>query len=42
VRAWAIMGINVFLDLRFGVWAADDPDRVAAHANALLRKGLEP
>ncbi|MCF2515011.1 TetR/AcrR family transcriptional regulator [Sphingomonas sp. G124] len=42
VRAWAIMGINVFLGLRFGVWAAEDPDQVAAHANALLRKGLEP
>lgn len=42
VRAWAIMGINVFLGLRFGVWAAEDPDQVAAHANALLRNGLEP
>lgn len=42
VRAWAIMGINVFLGLRFGVWSAEDPDEVAAHANALLRDGLEP
>ena len=42
VRAWAIMGMNVFLGLRFGVWAAEDPDEVAAHANALLRDGLEP
>ena len=42
VRAWAIMGMNVFLGLRFGVWGKADPDEVAAHANAMLRKGLEP
>lgn len=41
VRAWAIMGMNVFLGLRFGVWAIEDADHVAAHANALLRGGLE-
>ena len=41
VRAWAIMGINVFLGLRFGVWGRQDPELVAAHANAMLRKGLE-
>jgi AcrR family transcriptional regulator len=41
VRAWAIMGMNVFLGLRFGVWGAEDPDRVADHANALLRSGLK-
>jgi len=42
VRAWAIMGMNVFLGLRFGVWGKGDPDEVAAHANAMLRAGLEP
>jgi AcrR family transcriptional regulator len=41
VRAWAIMGMNVFLGLRFGVWGQEDQDQVAAHANAMLRKGLE-
>ncbi|MGH6705471.1 MAG: TetR/AcrR family transcriptional regulator [Sphingomicrobium sp.] len=42
VRAWAIMGMNVFLGLRFGVWGKADPDEVAALANAMLRDGLEP
>jgi AcrR family transcriptional regulator len=41
VRAWAIMGMNVFLGLRFGVWGRQDPELVATHANAMLRKGLE-
>ena len=42
MRAWAIMGMNVFLGLRFGVWGTGDPDEVATHANAMLRGGLEP
>ena len=41
VRAWAIMGMNVFLGLRFGVWGRQDPELVAAHTNSFLRKGLE-
>jgi AcrR family transcriptional regulator len=41
VRAWAVMGINVFLGLRFGVWGSEDPDAVAAHANALLGRGMK-
>jgi len=41
VRAWAIMGMNVFLGLRFGVWGSEDHDAVARHAHAMLRKGLE-
>ncbi len=41
VRAWAIMGMNVFLGLRFGVWGKGDPDEVAGHANAMLRDGLQ-
>ncbi len=41
VHAWAIMGMNVFLGLRFGVMdtAADLAD-VSAKANALLQGGL--
>ncbi len=41
VRAWAVMGINVFLGLRFGVWGSENPDLVARHANALLRDGMK-
>jgi len=41
VRAWAIMGMNVFLGLRFGVWGSADHDAVARHAHAMLRNGLE-
>jgi AcrR family transcriptional regulator len=40
VRAWAIMGANVFLGLRFGVWGTEDADAVAEAANRLLREGL--
>ncbi|PKB14642.1 TetR family transcriptional regulator [Novosphingobium kunmingense] len=41
VHAWAIMGMNVFLGLRFGVMDADaDLGKVAATANALLKDGL--
>ncbi len=40
VRAWAIMGMNVFLGLRFGVWGEEDPAKVAAAGNRLIREGL--
>ena len=40
VRAWAIMGMNVFLGLRFGVWGGEDADEVAGYASALLRGGV--
>ena len=41
VHAWAIMGMNVFLGLRFGVLdPAADLSAVAATANALLHDGL--
>ncbi|GAA3999102.1 TetR/AcrR family transcriptional regulator [Sphingomonas humi] len=40
VRAWAVMGMNVFLGLRFGVWGDEDPAKVAAAANRLIREGL--
>ena len=42
VRAWAIMGMNVFLGLRFGVWGRQDPEQVAAHANDMIARGLKP
>lgn len=41
VRAWAIMGMNVFLGLRFSVWAQEDADAVADCASALLCDGLK-
>ena len=41
VRAWALMGMNVFLGLRFGVWGSDRTvDEIAAAAEAMLRDGL--
>ena len=42
VVAWAVMGANVFLGLRYAVWGKEDADDVAAVFNRLLRKGLEP
>ena len=41
VRAWAIMGMNVFLGLRFSVWGKGDAAKVAADANAMIAKGIE-
>jgi len=38
--AWAVMGANVFLGLRFGVWGRAEPEEVAAVMNRLLRQGL--
>ena len=40
VRAWAVMGMNVFLGLRFALWGDEDPEAVAASANRLLAKGI--
>ena len=41
IRAWAVMGMNVFLGLRFGVWAEDRSiDEVVTASEALLRDGL--
>jgi AcrR family transcriptional regulator len=43
VHAWAIMGMNVFLGLRYGLWGDDrTPDDVAAAAGDLLKRGLQP
>jgi AcrR family transcriptional regulator len=41
VLAWAIMGANVFLGLRFSVWASADPKRLAEVTSRMLRSGLE-
>ncbi|HYZ47858.1 MAG TPA: TetR/AcrR family transcriptional regulator, partial [Sphingomonas sp.] len=41
VCAWAIMGINVFLGLRFGVWSEDrSPDQLANIVDAMIAEGL--
>lgn len=43
VEAWALMGMNVFLGLRYAIWATDgDPNvaEVAERANRLLNEGL--
>jgi AcrR family transcriptional regulator len=41
VEAWAMMGMNVFLGLRYGVLSEDgDPADIAAKANLLLKRGL--
>jgi len=40
ILAWASMGANVFLGLRYSVWESADSARVAAVANRLLRKGI--
>ena len=41
VHAWAIMGMNVFLGLRYGVWGHDrSPDNVAKIASDMLTQGL--
>jgi AcrR family transcriptional regulator len=40
VLSWALMGANVFLGLRFAVWASADPAGVADAAARLIRSGL--
>jgi len=40
ILAWASMGANVFLGLRYSVWDSSDPERVAAVANRMFRKGI--
>jgi AcrR family transcriptional regulator len=42
IHAWAIVGMNVFLGLRYGVWREDrDISDVARIANEFLRRGLQ-
>lgn len=42
VHAWAIMGMNVFLGLRYGVWEEDRPAGDIVAAAATLLRGLRP
>ena len=42
-EAWALMGMNVFLGLRYVIWAREgdpDSDEIARRANALLASGI--
>jgi AcrR family transcriptional regulator len=40
-HAWAVMGMNVFLGLRFGVWSdGEDSGHIAAIAHDFIAKGL--
>ncbi|OBX18276.1 TetR family transcriptional regulator [Erythrobacter sp. QSSC1-22B] len=40
-RAWAIMGMNVFLGLRYGIWEDSRPsEEIAAATEDLLRNGI--
>lgn len=41
VHAWALMGMNVFLGLRFGVWSdAAEPEAIADQIADLLARGI--
>lgn len=41
IHAWAIMGMNVFLGLRYGVWSKDEaPEQVADVVAEMLAKGI--
>lgn len=44
-EAWAIMGMNVFLGLRYVIWAREgdpDIDEIARRANEMLAQGIGP
>jgi AcrR family transcriptional regulator len=41
LHAWAVMGMNVFLGLRYAVWTDEaDPADIAARANDMIARGL--
>lgn len=43
-EAWAIMGMNVFLGLRYAIWETPEdpgPAEISRAANELLRRGLQ-
>jgi AcrR family transcriptional regulator len=43
VHAWAVMGMNVFLGLRYGVWDDDlRPEAIADMVADMLARGLSP
>ncbi|WP_285021138.1 TetR/AcrR family transcriptional regulator [Novosphingobium sp. fls2-241-R2A-195] len=39
-HAWAIMGMNVFLGLRYAVWGDAEAAEIAELANSILREGI--
>jgi len=40
-HAWAIMGMNVFLGLRYSIWSEEgSADRIADIANSILKDGI--
>ncbi|GLK43642.1 MULTISPECIES: TetR/AcrR family transcriptional regulator [Novosphingobium] len=39
-HAWAIMGMNVFLGLRYAVWGDAEAEEIAELANSILRDGI--
>lgn len=42
-HAWAIMGMNVFLGLKYSIWSDGTPiDHVAEVASSILESGLSP
>ena len=42
-RAWAIMGISLFLGLRYGIWDRDVPvDQVVDRVMDMMENGLKP
>lgn len=43
IHAWALMGMNVFLGLRYGVWSEEgSTTEVARIANDMIAEGLKP
>lgn len=43
IHAWALMGMNVFLGLRYSVWAEDAaPEVIAEVVGAMLERGIAP
>jgi len=41
LHSWAIMGMNVFVGLRYGIWSDDiSPEQVAQECNDLIANGL--
>ena len=42
-RAWALIGMSVFMGLRFGIWERDrDPEEVGRIVSDLIANGLKP
>lgn len=41
IEAWAIMGMNVFLGLRYGIWSEEkSAAEIAEIANGILARGI--